>query len=453
MFALTKANLPKTAPTGTAAKRMPQTGRVLHPQTEPGLLEHSSAPAVTNPLSSARTGWDFSKVPVFPVSKPNQLGWPGPQSATFVRNQSKAPAVSENTASDLPGLVQDVLRSPGEPLAPATRSYFESGLGHDFSRVRVHTDEKAVKSTRAVGALAYTAGNHIVLGSEQSLPGTARKNRLIAHELTHVVQQESVGDGMPTKIGRPGDSFEAEANAVADGIQSHGKFGSPDIAMRTGQPVVQRALPVAAEVLEIVLTATIVLQEQQALTQGKLIVVSGTASRRGDPPQPKDRDNKARLMSIGQTHPVFPNIHSYFDVHWQSNDFGEIGAAYVAVAPDHTQFSHSSLNVEFKPLDNLPNKGQDIRAWPMQWIYTGNFDPVGAGDYDFQGKFEIDAFGGFRVLEHVVNDNSTFLKHGGDPAEELVKRGPDHPTKIMPLPPNTKVTTQAKPQKAPVPQK
>jgi hypothetical protein len=451
MFALTKANLPKTAPADTATKRMPETGGHSHPRTERASLQESSAPAVTNPFNSARTGWDFSKVTIFPASETNQRR-PRPQSSTLAGNQSKAPAVSENTVSEVPGLVQDVLRSPGKPLDQAHRSYFESRLGHDFSRVRVHTDDEAVKSTQAVGALAYTVGNHVVLGSEQSLLGTARSNRLIAHELTHVVQQESVGDRMPTRIGRPGDSYEAEANAVSDGIQAHGKFGSPEIAMRTSQPVVQRALPVAAEVLEIVLTATIVLQEQQALSQGKLTVVSGTASRRGDPPQPKDRDNKARVMTIGQHHPVLPNILSHFDVHWQSNDFGEIGAAYVDVAPDHTQFSHSSLNVEFKPLDNLPNKGQDIRAWPMQWIYTGNFDPVGAGDYDFQGKFEIDAFGGFRVLEHVVNDNSTFLKHGGDPAEELVKRGPDHPTNIVPLPPNTKVTTQAKPQKAP-PQK
>ncbi|HEY7404527.1 MAG TPA: DUF4157 domain-containing protein [Candidatus Angelobacter sp.] len=430
---------------------MPQINGVSHPRTEHEPLEHSSASAVTNPLSSARTGWDFSKVRTFSASETNQLRPSGSQSSAFARNQSNAPAVSENTASDLPGPVQDVLRSPGEPLAPATRSHFESVLGHDFSRVRIHTDDQAVKSTGAIGALAYTAGNHIVLGSQPSLPGTVRSNRLIAHELTHVVQQESAGDRMPTRIGRPGDSFEAEANAVADGIQSHARFGSPDIAMRTSQPVVQRVLPAAAEVLEIVLTATITLQEQYALSQGKLISVSGTASRKGDPPQPKDRDNKARVITIDAIHPLRPNIHCYFDVRWESNDFGEIGAAYVEVAPNHTEFSHSSLNVEFKPLDNLPNKDQDIRAWPMQWIYTGNFDPVGAGDYDFQGKFEIDAFGGFRVPEHVVTDNS--LGFGGDPGRKIIRSGPNHPTKIVPLPPNTKVTTQAKPQKAPPPQK
>ena len=136
-------------------------------------------------------------------------------------------------------------------------------------------------------------------------------------------------------------------------------------------------------------------------------------------------------------------------MHWQGNDFGEMGAAYVDVSPDHSAFTHSSLSVEFKPLDNLPNKGQDVRAWPMQWIYSGNFDPVGPGDYDFQGKFEIDAFGGFRILEHSVNDNSTFLKWGGAAAEKLVERGEDIAAPIRPLPPNATVTTHTTPGNKP----
>jgi hypothetical protein len=97
-------------------------------------------------------------------------------------------------ASEVPAVVHDVLGSPGKPLDSTMRNYFESRLGPDFSQVRVHTDGKAAESTRAVGALAYTAGHHVVLGSDQSLLGMARGNRLMAHELTHVVQQRSVGD-------------------------------------------------------------------------------------------------------------------------------------------------------------------------------------------------------------------------------------------------------------------
>lgn len=80
--------------------------------------------------------------------------------------------------------VYDTLRAPGHPLDAPTRAFFEPRFGHDFSRVRVHSDSRANESSRAVDALAYTVGNHIVLGEGQ------RGNRaLLAHELVHVMQQ------------------------------------------------------------------------------------------------------------------------------------------------------------------------------------------------------------------------------------------------------------------------
>src|SRR5215472_15173302 len=60
-----------------------------------------------------------------------------------------------------PALVRDVLNSPGQPLDTATRSYMEAGFGYAFSGVRVHTDENAAESAKAVRANAYTAGSHV----------------------------------------------------------------------------------------------------------------------------------------------------------------------------------------------------------------------------------------------------------------------------------------------------
>ena len=60
-------------------------------------------------------------------------------------------------------LVAEVLRSPAQGLEPGTRSYFESRFGHDFSRVRVHSDSNAQASSRAIAARDYTVGHHIVL--------------------------------------------------------------------------------------------------------------------------------------------------------------------------------------------------------------------------------------------------------------------------------------------------
>src|SRR5436309_2773031 len=61
----------------------------------------------------------------------------------------------------VPPIIQDVLRSPDQPLDAGTRAFMEPRFGQDFSQVRVHTDAKAAESTRAVNALAYTVGQHI----------------------------------------------------------------------------------------------------------------------------------------------------------------------------------------------------------------------------------------------------------------------------------------------------
>jgi Domain of unknown function (DUF4157) len=79
----------------------------------------------------------------------------------------------------------------GGPLPREVRSYFEPRFGHDFSRVRVHADSDAADGARAVRARAYTVGRDIVFGSGEYAPATIGGKRLLAHELTHVVQQES----------------------------------------------------------------------------------------------------------------------------------------------------------------------------------------------------------------------------------------------------------------------
>jgi hypothetical protein len=65
-------------------------------------------------------------------------------------------------AGEAPGIVHEVLHSPGQPLDASTRSYFEPRFGHDFSRVRVHTGASAEQSARDVNAHAYTVGHNIV---------------------------------------------------------------------------------------------------------------------------------------------------------------------------------------------------------------------------------------------------------------------------------------------------
>jgi len=114
----------------------------------------------------------------------------------------------------VPASVADVLRSPGRPLDSATRAYFEPRFGHDFSRVRVHTDTRAAESAREVHSLAYVVGQDIVFGSGQYAPATPSGRRLLAHELAHVVQQGEAR-GLPRTLSRPSDPLELAAEATA----------------------------------------------------------------------------------------------------------------------------------------------------------------------------------------------------------------------------------------------
>lgn len=85
------------------------------------------------------------------------------------------------------------LQGGGEPLPPAEREFFEPRFGYDFSQVRIHDGPEAAESARALNAHAYTVGRDVVFGAGEYAPGSDSGRRLIAHELTHVVQQ----DGRP----------------------------------------------------------------------------------------------------------------------------------------------------------------------------------------------------------------------------------------------------------------
>jgi hypothetical protein len=104
-------------------------------------------------------------------------------------------SIGQAEPATAPSSVHVVLRSPGQPLDQTTRTFMEPRFGHDFSRVRVHTNSRAAESARAVNALAYTVGRNVVFGEGQYRPGTNEGRRLLAHELTHVVQQRSGTQG------------------------------------------------------------------------------------------------------------------------------------------------------------------------------------------------------------------------------------------------------------------
>jgi Domain of unknown function (DUF4157) len=95
------------------------------------------------------------------------------------------------TAAEAPGVVDEVLRSPGQSLDQEARAFFEPRFGHDFSRIRVHTDAAAAQSAAALGAAAYTVGSHVAFAAGRYSPATDPGRRLLAHELVHTIQQRA----------------------------------------------------------------------------------------------------------------------------------------------------------------------------------------------------------------------------------------------------------------------
>lgn len=127
------------------------------------------------------------------------------------------------TNSDAPALappvVHEVLRAPGQSLHTETRARMEARFGHDFSRVRIHTDARAAESARAVNAFAYTVGRDVVFDAGSYAPETEKGRRLLAHELTHVIQQASATparNDSPLEIGAPDDTLEHQAEAMSE---------------------------------------------------------------------------------------------------------------------------------------------------------------------------------------------------------------------------------------------
>lgn len=149
-------------------------------------------------------------------------------------NAAATSAVEEERSS-----VHDVVSRGGQPLDEGVRTDMEARMGQDFSDVRVHNDDAADASARSVSSHAYTVGSNIVFQRGAYDPGSTAGQKMLAHELTHVVQQRSGPvDGTPVgggiSVSDPSDRFERAAEANAEQVMSQP-------AQRQADAAVQRA--------------------------------------------------------------------------------------------------------------------------------------------------------------------------------------------------------------------
>lgn len=119
-------------------------------------------------------------------------------SPSSVQSEHLGRATSANSKNDgatvtstVSPTVSQTLSQSGRPLDDHTKTFFESRFDRDFSNVRVHTDQVAAQSAGDIDARAYTVNNHVVFSKDQFDPNSSKGQRLLAHELTHVVQQSA----------------------------------------------------------------------------------------------------------------------------------------------------------------------------------------------------------------------------------------------------------------------
>lgn len=209
--------------TGTRPLAVSQPGDLYEQEAD------RAASRVVGP-GSGRAGWSLSRIGI----------------AAPLQREASGTAMVDTA----PPEVHDVLRGPGSPLDRSTRGFMESRFGHNFSSVRVFHDEAAARSARSVAANAYTVGDKIVFNCGRYSPESHSGRRLLAHELTHVVQQQFASPTGASRlpIGEPGSAHELAAERAASASMQDSP--SPDgggraealaRASRLHQPVVQRS--------------------------------------------------------------------------------------------------------------------------------------------------------------------------------------------------------------------
>jgi hypothetical protein len=161
---------------------------------------------------------------------------------------------------------------------------------------------------------------------------------------------------------------------------------------------------------------------------GSLSITSDKAQRLLTPQGRQKLTNTAKttytypVLWINFDRPLGSFADALIEVTWEGNNYGEIGAAYVRRnLQNTTAFTKSSLNVSFTKLDRIPMQ-KDPREWPVVFAYDGTFDPFGNGQFEFQGEFEINAFGGLKFNRHEVKSVSLMDFAISGKAEDIVQK-------------------------------
>jgi Domain of unknown function (DUF4157) len=170
------------------APRLQAPGRETSRTSVPPAVHAGAAPSRDEMPPGSPAPFDFSRISIVPVDDPGERA--AEQTADQVlhmRSSSAAPPAGSGrgVAAGVP------VPGPGEPMDAVARAFMEPRFGFDFRDVRVRSGGEAAASARVLGARAYAIGRHVVFGEGEYSPSTASGRRLLAHELAHVVQDDT----------------------------------------------------------------------------------------------------------------------------------------------------------------------------------------------------------------------------------------------------------------------
>ena len=147
---------------------------------------------------------------------PDPVPAPPAAPARLSRQPASATHAADPTDREAPPIMHEVLRAPSQPLDAATRAYFEPRFGQDFSNVRLHTHAQAAASAADIQARAYTWQDHIAFATGEFSPGSQEGQRLIAHELAHVAQNQREGAAAPVRRDPAPESLQQGPRIVSE---------------------------------------------------------------------------------------------------------------------------------------------------------------------------------------------------------------------------------------------
>ncbi len=191
--------------------------------------DHDRTPAPTAPTPRRAPAARPSR----PVSEPRVLALQRTHGNRFVQRSLAAYAGGGDLSPELEQRI-DRARGGGRPLDDNIRGTMESALGADLGAVRVHTGAESHRLNESVSARAFTTGSDVFFADGEYAPGTSAGRELVAHELTHIVQQAG-GIRAKLRVTAPGDAYEHEADAVARAIAAE-----PEPALGEEQPGTER---------------------------------------------------------------------------------------------------------------------------------------------------------------------------------------------------------------------